>query len=433
MNENILLGFRNVMRNKRRTIITFLLVAVSAFLISVFRFMAYGSHEDMIKHVTEMNSGYLQIAANGWSEDNSIERALDITPEIYQKLYKYEEITEISPRIFGGALLSFKDSSKFITVLAADPQKEKNITVMHEKIIAGRHIHSGQPEAILGYKLAKNNGITVGSEIHLIGSQFDGSIGAIKVKVVGIFKAIDSILDNTRIIIPLEPGQELYALDDPETGVARYTSLALGLKDHRIAGRLDKKLKKDFPLPPLEEGIDRSESDNYKPVALNFEELNPAIVQIVIIDQVSGELMFVFLILIMSFGILNNVQMSIQERIRELGIMLAIGTKPSSIQKVIFMEVFFVFVPALIVGFGAGTWLSWNIQQSPIPFSVLMGDPSMDALYEDLGFKPMMYALVDLGEMLIAPLSLLVPSLIFIYIATRRVFRLKPAAIITTL
>ena len=333
MNEQLLLAFRNVLRNKRRTVITFLLVAVSAFLISMFRFIAYGSHEDMISHVTNMNSGYLQIAANGWSEENSVARALDITPDIFAKLDKYPQITEISPRIFGGALLSHANNSKFITVLAADPQKEKQITVMHEKITQGRYLQTGKAEAILGYKLAKNTGITVGSEIFLIGSQFDGSIGAVRVRVVGIFKAIDNMLDNMRVITTLASGKELFALDDPESGVTRYTSLALGLKDYRVAGKLDLQLKKDFPLPALQVGMDRSTSENYQPVALNWEELNPGIIQMVVLDQISGEMMFVFLILIMAFGILNNVQMSIQERIREMGIMLAIGTKPQPSRK----------------------------------------------------------------------------------------------------
>ena len=92
-----------------------------------------------------------------------------------------------------------------------------------------------------------------------------------------------------------------------------------------------------------------------------------------------------------------------------------------------------VFIPALAAGFAAGMWLSWQIEANPIAISTLMGDPSMDAVYEDMGFKPMLYALVDTQELLIGLLSLLVPSLVFIFFATRRIFRLKPAEIISTI
>ncbi|MCB1160067.1 MAG: ABC transporter permease, partial [Leptospiraceae bacterium] len=282
-------------------------------------------------------------------------------------------------------------------------------------------------EANIGHKLARNLGMQVGDSAYLIGSQFDGSMSGIKIKLVGIFQASDTELDTSRVFINLKSAKKLFAPDNSEENITRYTSLALGIRNHREAELIFQNLKKQYPLPALEKGELREESENFEPVALNWEDLNPGILQFVLLDQIQGEMSIAFLILILAFGVLNTVQMSIQERIREFGSLLAIGTKPFDIQKMIVYEVLLILSPAIFLGNLIAIFYANYLDKHPI---VLTGNTA-DA-YADLGFLPVLKAIADPKEMWIGVLSLLIPSLIFTVLATRRLYRLNPVEIINS-
>ena len=283
-------------------------------------------------------------------------------------------------------------------------------------------------EAVVGHRLAINLGIDLNSQVALVGSQFDGSIGAIIVKIVGIYNSSNVELDSSRIYIPLRAGREFYSPDAPEKGIVRFTSIALGIKDYRVAENVLENLRKKFPTPKMEPNTKREDSDNYDPVIINWTELNPGIVQWTTLDQISGELWASFLILIMAFGVLNNVQTSIHERTREFGILLAIGTPPRSLFIMIIYEVIMTLLPGIFIGSLLGMGAGYYFEANPI---VLTGDNAKS--FVDMGVVPVMTALVDSSQLIIAVLSLGLPSIILTFFAARRIYRMNPVDIINTL
>jgi len=348
-------AYRNVWRNKRRTIITLVTVTLGTSFILMMRFFSYGSHEETIKNAVSLSSGYVQIAANGWLENKPLERALDV------------------------------DSSL----------------------------------------------------VHLVGSQFDGSIGAIPVRITGIYLAHDTALDNSTLFTSLEGGEELYALSaslaqeerggrDPS--LSRYTSLVLGVNNYRDAESLVEKLKEIFPTPPLADGESRENSLNYDPVVHSYGELIPGIIQLMLLDQISGEITLAFLIIIVAFGVLNTVQMSLHERYKEFGIMMAIGTRPGYIMRMVLLETFFIVLPGILLGTIIGVGFGTYFHIHPIVFTG--GDAKM---MTDMGFSPVMPALVDISELGIGILSIGLPSLVFAMLSVLRISRLRPVEAISTM
>jgi ABC-type lipoprotein release transport system permease subunit len=425
----LLLAFRNTFRNRRRTIVTLILMIFGSVLFSFFRFFSYGVHQDMILHVVGLTTGYVQIAANGWLENPIIERALDVDDELLSSL-RVQGVTQISPRIFGYALISRGENSRFISVLAAEPELEKKITVVHEKIIEGNYFADpdGQYDAIIGYRLARHLGAGIGDEVYLVGSQFDGSVGAVKIRIGGIYRATETTMDNSHIIIRTQAGRELFAPDSPGEGIIRYTSIALAITDYRTAERVHERLLQKYPIPELPPGEEREESSNFDPVALSWEDLNPGVVQMVILDEVQNDFIWAFLVIIVAFGVLNNVQMSIHERLREFGVLLAIGTRPGQIHRMLMYEVLIVLIPSLIIGVAGGMGLGYYFNVNPIEFSGEYGE-----IYEEFGFVPKFRSIVDAGEIWIAVIGITLPSMLLALLAARRIFKLKPVEIINTI
>ena len=315
-------AFRNLKRNKRRTSIALSSIIFSGLLVSFARFLTYGSHQETIYSAVQLSTGYLQVQAYGYAENPVLERALDVPGDLFS-LIETTAGARVSPRIEGSGLVAHKQFSQFVQVTAANFERESKVTIIHDKVVTGKWPGSNTKlnsenitiyEAAIGAALARKLQAKIGTVISLSGGQFDGSAGAVLLKVSGIFETYDNQLNQGMLYIPLSAGAALFAPNDPNTGIPRFTSLAVPAKDVREAEEIYEKIKN--VLPEANETNDPGSSDYYGPVAVFWPELIPGLVQLVAIDKISGELSLAFVILIMSFGILNNVQMSILERKR---------------------------------------------------------------------------------------------------------------------
>jgi ABC-type antimicrobial peptide transport system permease subunit len=159
-----------------------------------------------------------------------------------------------------------------------------------------------------------------------------------------------------------------------------------------------------------------------------WEELIPGVLQLIVLDQISGELTLAFLILIMSFGVLNTIQMSIHERIREFGVMMAIGIKARVLLKMVLMELLILLIPGILIGALLGSGISYYFELNPI---ILKGEDA--EMFASSGFAPVLRTIVDLRELWIGVLSLVLPTCIFSYIAARRILKLEPVKAIQTI
>ncbi len=480
------LAFRNIFRNKRRSLITLLSIFVGGLLVTSMRFMVYGLHQELLGNALSLSTGYLQVAAYGWLENRSLERALDVDEELLRSL-QVTGVTAISPRIESFALAAREGHSVFVTVMAADPQLEKKITDLHTYPIKGRYLDGVSTEAdgvstetdgvsteadgvsteadgvstgtisavagqrkeqqkietypaIMGETLANNLNAELGSEISLVTSQFDGTVGAILVHVVGIYKTFDIEFDTKRITIPLSAGTELFGLTllsapltpasesslDRETHISRYTSLAIGAENYLSAEKIYEKIAAKYPRPNI--AGEPGKSDNYMPVAHFWPDLVPAIVELLKFDAIQNEITLSFLLLVMAFGVLNTVQMSVQERRREFGILMALGTKERQLLGLLLMETLLIVLPGLALGALGGVFCGYYLEKNPIQLSTELAQA-----YADLGWQAVeIGALVNFKELWIAVLSLLIPSLFFTVMAGRRIYKITPAEVIAS-
>lgn len=456
------MAYRNLWRSKRRTIITLSSIVFATFLVSITRFFTYGTHRDTVDLAVNLGSGYLQIAAYGWIESgNRLERALDFTPEVVAGL-KEAGIEDYSLRIQSGALISKGAESRFVEVMSFDPEREKKITQFHSRIYKGSYLNSQSGDrmsplsadreannnkaasnksnhmkrlasgeyvpvhnAIIGYQLAEYLGADIGDEITLVSSQFDGSIGAILANVTGIIRAGHAEVDNNLVLLNLEAGRRLFA-PDAGSEYERYTSIAIPASGPGEAAKKRSILKDYFPSP--ETDVAPEDSDNYEPVILDWEEMNQDLTQYLLLDQLGNEVVLLFLLLIMAFGVLTTVELSIHERTREFGILMAVGTTNGRITSMVMMEVILLLTAGIAIGFAAGSILCFYFYFYPI---ILGGD--LAEMMTEYGAVPRIRPIVDTTESYIAILSLAIPSLFFSWLGARRIRNLRPVEVIGTL
>ncbi|MCB1145383.1 MAG: ABC transporter permease [Leptospiraceae bacterium] len=430
-------AYRNLRRNSRRSYITLVSIIFAAMLINFFRFLAYGIHQENIRQAVSLTTGFVQVAAFGWAENRPLQRALDVNSQLFEKI-QVQGVKMISPRIEAGALLSFKTNSRFVRVLAADPEKEREVTNLENTISNGRIFSSTvkqetkQPniyEMVAGERLARRLGLQIGDTAALSGGQFDGSVGAILVKLTGTLKSNQQQIDDTLIWVSLPAGEELF---NPSIGTdsqtTRYTSLALGLQDINKSPEIITKLREYIPTPFDDSVSDSSDSQIFDPEVLDWTQLNPGLEQYLKLDNIGNEISNAFLILIMAFGVLTTLEISIHERTREFGIMLAIGTPHSFLVSILIIETLLLLGVGSVIGSSLGAAASYYLEVNPIELTGELAD-SMIAF----GSLPLIRAKVVFSELGIGLATLLIPSFLMALLGIRKVTRLEPIQVISTL
>jgi putative ABC transport system permease protein len=347
----VMLAWRNVWKNKRRTILTLLTIMVGCAMIIFFRSTQDGSYETMIEDSIAANTGHIQIHEKGYWENMSIDYAFIPGGPIMSYLKKSPAVSAISRRIHAAGLISYENNTFGALIQAVDPEQEKKVSTLHKTIQpGGRYLAPDDgKKIIIGATLAKNLNAKVGDTVSMISQGFDGSIAASNFTVIGIFKTRNPRYDQSMIIMPIAQAIETFTMMD------YLSSIVIRLKNTSEMEKVRNELR---GLP----GTKKLE-------IMGWDELIPELIQAIVMDKLFGYIFFFILFLITAFGVLNTVQMSVFERTRELGIMMAIGTKPRQIVTMVLLESVFISLLGVILGIIVGSSISYYFFIHPFDFS----------------------------------------------------------------
>jgi putative ABC transport system permease protein len=397
------LAWRNVWRNKRRTILTLLTIVVGCAMIIFMNALAKGGHDQMIEDAVGLNTGHIQIHEKGFWENQTIDYAIKVTPEILRAIKSNPQISGYSIRVITGGLLSYMENTAGAVVQGIDPELEMSVSNLHTKILlGGRFLKSAdRTEIVMGEILAKNIGASVGSSISMISQGFDGSIAAEKLTIVGLFRTGNPEYDRTLLVIPLTQARETFSMMD------YVHTITIRLVDSQYMEEVKNALSSVVPPDRVE--------------VMGWDELMPELVQFIVMDDVGAYIFDFILFMVVAFGILNTIQMSVFERIREFGVMLSIGTRPGQVVRMVLMESVFISLLGIALGVALGYAASYYFKLNPIDYSSYAQEMAV------WGVNTAVFP-ADTTLLNIAVTSLLtfVLSFLFSIFPARRASRLKP-------
>ncbi len=365
------ISWRNLWRNKRRTYIT---IAAVTFATAVFMFtrgMQYGTYEVNIREITHLFSGPLQIQHGNYIERPNLFHSFVLSDSLIQRIEATPGVTAWAPRIYTEALMAFRQNSMGISLVAVDPQKETRITTLHEKIKEGRFLkQTKRGEVVAGEILLKNLGVTVGDTVVLLTQGFDGSLGNMKFTIVGSFRTGSREMDQFGIILSLRDAQDLLTME------GRVLALVVDTDDIRHIQWVKQQLVQRLQGTQL--------------TVLAWDELLPEIKQAIQLDNLSGLLFLLLLVIVVAFGILNTLLMAVTERFREFGIMLSLGMANRSLSWVVMWEGVFLTGIGLVLGLMIAGGVNYYFQMHPIVFG-----GELARLSEEYGFLPLLSNTVE--------------------------------------
>jgi len=330
MQEYIKLAWRNIWRNKRRTIITAASIFFAIFFALIMRSLQLGSYSNMIDNAVKLYSGHVQVHARGYWDNKSINNTLVQKHDLMEVLHKNEHIKQVVPRLESFALASTGPQTKGVLVMGIDPLKQDRMSHLTEKLVEGTYIEQDEHAVLLSKTLSAYLHLSVNDTLVLLGQGFHGATAAGKYPVKGIVKIPKPDLDNKLAYLPLKAGQQLYMAPN------RLTTLAINLYDHEDLKVTVAQLKEQ--LPP----------DQYE--VKSWREIMPELVQQIKSDNASGWILLAILYLIIAFGVFGTVMMMISERRREFGVMIAIGMHKSKLAMIVTVEMVFIGLLGLVGG-----------------------------------------------------------------------------------
>ncbi len=396
------ISWRNVWRNSRRSFLTFLTIAAGATMIIFMRSLQNGGYEQMIEDSIAPLTGDIQVHEKGFWKNMTMEYAFRDDRGMAEEIRKIPSVRGVAPRIYAGALLISKNSSAGAEILAVDPESEKKISTLHSYILpGGRYLEAGDRlSIILGDVLAGNLGVNIGDEVSFVSQGFDGSIAADSFIVRGIFRCPDISYNRTLALIPFEQGNETFSMD------GYISSYVIRTADTDSVSAVLKRVK----------AIAGSELE-----VMPWDELMPEVLQFIAMDRVSSHIFVFVLYMIVAFGILNTIQMSVFERTRELGIMLSIGTTPARILAMVLSESFFIAMTGITIGVICGGVLSWYFTVHPLDFSQYREEVELYGMSTVI-----YYAKIRAADFFITSAFILFISMAFTFFPARRASRLDP-------
>ncbi len=396
------LAWRNVWRNKRRSLITIAAVIFAVMLSIVQRGLQIGAYQANIKAMVKLSSGFLQLQRPGYQDSPTLQKSLLATPQIDSVLRKQPEITAYSTRIYADGLMSYRDKSLGIFLVGIDPRRETKVSSFTEKLHAGRFLNTQKPgAAVIGYKLLKNMNLQIGDSVVVLAQGFDGVLGNMFFRIVGTLKTGLSGFDRSLVLIDLATAQEL--LNMP----GRVSNVVISLQRLKDIPAVQKRLQEAF---------------NQKEIAvLSWEQLMPRLKEGIELDNIAGIIFLAILVVVVAFGILNTVLMAVTERFREFGILLSLGMPQSRLVRVVFFEALIIILIGLLGGNLIGGAINLYFVHHPITFG-----EELAKLYLEYGFLPILPSTVEPRIFINSSLSILIVSLLAILYPLWRVFKLEP-------
>jgi ABC-type lipoprotein release transport system permease subunit len=403
--KNYKMAWRNLWRNKRRTLITAASVFFAVFFALLMRSIQLGSYDHMFRNVIESYTGYLQVQNEDFKDNFTVDNSFIVTREIEDIIIGNPNVTNIIPRFESFALASSGSLTKGVLVMGIDPEKESHLSNVKSRLVSYRltekvidslkkgnlpekiiskldlfkevgyssesilqmdlgitdkeahsvmpfikktaffsngYISQGKKDALIGDRLAKYLNLHIGDTLVLVGQGFHGTTAAGKFRIAGIVRLPTSDIDNKIVYLPVDKCQELYNAE------GMVTSLAISIKDNseKSINRMLKTIGKEIPAPLQ---------------LLGWREMNELLINQMDADNKSGAIMVAILYMVIGFGIFGTVLMMTNERKREFGVLVAIGMQKSKLATIISFEMIYigflgilsgiaVALPAIIIG-----------------------------------------------------------------------------------
>lgn len=328
----IKIAWRNLWRNPRRSLILIsaIVICISALLLT----LSYinGVLRQMVKSTIDFHIGEMQILRKGFRDDLDPAKYIKDPAGIYELIEASPGVNSYAPRVEGRGLISSSYNSSGVQLVGVIPDREGAVTLVKRSVVRGDYLERADDHVILvGERMARKLKVDLGDKVVITVQTISNELASDAYRIAGIFRTISRDFDSHTVYIPINMAANLLGLESGITGIAVRTETM------EAAVKLKDRVNREFESKEIE--------------ALTWGELEPMIHEMVNISKQWNFIFFGAVFIILSIGIINTQNIAVYERMHELGILKALGTKPLFIFSMVMVETLSLGLVGLAAGF----------------------------------------------------------------------------------
>ncbi|MGD8726337.1 MAG: FtsX-like permease family protein [Gemmatimonadales bacterium] len=349
------MAWRNLWRNRRRTLLTLSSIGFGVFLAVLFTGMQDRNWNDMINFAARLGAGHVTLQHEEYLDAPTLSKTVQGTGALRELVLREPGVTRVVERIVGQTMLNTAWESRGAGFIAIDPAAEDTTTfTVLGSIVEGEPLVTGSDGGlILGEQLARNLGVGLGDKIVYMMTDKTGEIVSGLARVSGIVRTGAPSVDRGLCLLPIEAVREVLGYDEDEV-----TQIAAFIDDQRRAEAIADRLNAEVPS-----GV----------AAHPWNEIQRELAAFVALKVGGALFMEALIAVLVAAGIFNTLFVSVMERLREFGIMLAIGWSPGRLFRLVVLESAWLGVLGLVGAVLITALPYWYLATTGIDAAALMG------------------------------------------------------------
>lgn len=394
------LAWRNIWRNKARSMVIMLSVATGLFAgISVLA-LYKGMMKSRIRNVIDSETGHIQVHVPAFKDDQHPAYILPDPDSLSRSISRLPGVRTTAPRSLTQGMLQTATGSSGVQIHGVIPEKEYAVSQLNRKIVNGEGFHRDKKqEIIIGKKLAEKMKLRIGSKVVLTFSDSSDNLVSMAFRIVGIYRTANAPLDELNVFVPMSTLNE-----GLQIGTSAHEVVVL-LHHDEDAERIKATLQKTWPALLVE----------------SWRDLSPETELLVqTIDQYAYIIMGIIL-LALAFGILNTMLMSVLERTREIGMMVALGMGRARVFLLILLETVLLTLSGAPVSGGIAYILIGYYERNGLDLTG-MGEELMSSF----GFDTTIYPYFPWDNLMTVIIMVILTAWISSLLPAWKALRLKP-------
>jgi len=392
------LGWRNIWRNPRRTVVSMTAVVIGVWSMIFLGALMRGITDQMVRNGIATLTGHIQVHHKGYREDPVIENSMTdpkVVENVLKKVLPSGAGALWTPRVRINAIVSNARHSAGVTLVGIDPRREAQVSFIGQAITEGRYLNSDDTHGIVvGKTLIDKFETKLERKLVLMSQDMDREIASRAFRIVGIFRAEMEATEKQFAFVTMPAAQQMLELGE---GISEVSVI---LPMHQEADQFAHALQ--TALPPADYEVH------------TWQELLPMVTAVLKLYDAFIFLWFVVVFIAMAFGIVNTTLMAVFERMREFGLFKALGMKPGWVIKEVLIESCFLLIFGMVIGNSLGFLSIFAFSGSGIDLS------SLAKGLEFAGMARVIYPIIHIKDIITANLVVFILGLLVsLYPATK--------------